>query len=80
MAGMKVNINADGRQVEIECSDANVSPRDIAAEALAVWKATDGSKGSDGPAYGFTPQIQLDNNRSTYGPASFRHGDRPVVE
>jgi len=78
---MKVNINAGGRQVEIECSDANVSPRDIAAEALAVWKATDGSKhDSDGPAYGFTPERRLPTNGSTYGAASFRHGDRPVVE
>lgn len=37
---MRVNINANGRQVEIECSDANVTPKDIAAEALAVWRAT----------------------------------------
>jgi hypothetical protein len=77
---MKVNINAGGRQVEIECSDANVSPRDIAAEALAVWKATDGTKPSEGPAYGFVPQLGLSKNGSTYGAASFRHGDRPVVE
>lgn len=77
---MKVSINAGGREVEIECGDANVSPRDIADHALAVWRATDGAKPSEGPAYGFVPQVKLETNGSTYGAASFRHGDRPVVE
>lgn len=35
----------------------NVTPKDIADQALAVWQATDGAKPSEGPAYGFTPQL-----------------------
>ena len=77
---MKVRIDAGGREVEIETSDHNLSPKDLADKALEVWQATEGAKASEGPAYGFTPQVQLETNRSTYGPASFRHGDRPVVE
>lgn len=50
---MRVHINAGGREVTIECGDTNVSPKDIAAEALAVWGATAGSATGAGPAYGF---------------------------
>lgn len=49
---MKVRIDADGREVEIECGDANVTYEGVADKALAVWQATDGA-GGGGPAYGF---------------------------
>lgn len=50
---MRVHINAGGRQVEIECGDANVTPESIAAQALAVWERTAGATPpSDGPASG----------------------------
>lgn len=48
---MRVHINAGGREVTIDCADANVSVRDVTTEALAAWKATDGAqRPSDGPA------------------------------
>lgn len=48
---MRVTINAGGREVTIECGDANVTPKDVAAEALATWQATDGAqRPGDGPA------------------------------
>lgn len=51
---MKVRIAAGGREVEIQCDDTNVSPKDIADHALEVWKATEGAKhDSDGPAFGY---------------------------
>ena len=52
---MRVKIDAGGRAVEIECSDANVTAKDVADVALQAWHATDGAeKPSEGPAYGFT--------------------------
>lgn len=48
---MKVRIDAGGREVEIDCADTNTTPREVAAEALAIWKATGGN---DGVGYGFT--------------------------
>lgn len=50
---MKVSINAGGREVVIECGDANVTHEAVADKALAVWHATEGAKPSEGPAYGF---------------------------
>jgi hypothetical protein len=73
---VKISIDAGGRSVEIECSDANVTVDSIGEKALQLWQATNGAQASEGPAYGFTAQTQLHTNRSTYGPASFRHDDR----
>lgn len=53
---MKVRIDAGGREVEIETSDANMSPKDLADKALEVWQATGGAKTSEGPAYGFAQE------------------------
>jgi hypothetical protein len=50
---MKVRIDAAGRQVEIECGDANVTYEGVADKALAVWQSTDGAGSNAGPAYGF---------------------------
>jgi hypothetical protein len=50
---VKVTIDAAGRKVEVECADANTSPREVLSEALDTWKATDGAPDSQGPAYGF---------------------------
>jgi hypothetical protein len=51
---VKVTIDAAGRKVELECADANTSPREVLSEALEAWKATSGAPDSQGPAYGFT--------------------------
>jgi hypothetical protein len=69
---LRVTINAGGREVTIECSDANVTAMDIAAQALATWKQTTGGRGSEGPAVGFVPQIVADPR----GYADF--GNRPL--
>ena len=51
---MKVRIDAAGRQVEIECGDANVTYEGVADKALAVWESTGGAGSGVGPgAYGF---------------------------
>lgn len=51
---MRVSINAGGREVQIDCPDTNTSVTDVAEQALAVWRATDGAeKGTEGPAFGF---------------------------
>lgn len=50
---MKVSIDAGGREVEIECSDANVSVSAVATEALMLWRATEGATlPAAGPAFG----------------------------
>ena len=52
---MKVTIDAGGRKVEVECADTNASTREVLAEALTTWQATNGAASpSEGPAYGFT--------------------------
>lgn len=52
---MKVRIDAGGREVEVECPAENVSVKEVVAEALAAWKATDGAaQPGDGPAFGFS--------------------------
>ena len=51
---MKVRVNAGGREVEIECTDSNMSPKDVRDLAIQAWQATDGARApSEGPAYGF---------------------------
>jgi hypothetical protein len=64
---MKVTINAGGREVGIECADTNVTPRDVAGEALALWKATDdgATHGTEGPAIGYSAQSARDRPAST---------------
>lgn len=50
---MRVQINAGGREVVIDCADTNVNVKDIAHEALVIWQCTEGVKApSDGPAFG----------------------------
>ncbi len=59
---MRVDINAGGRQVTVDCSDTNVTVRDILAEALDAWKATEGAKDDNGPAtYGFSAERRGDS-------------------
>jgi len=63
---MKVRIDAGGREVEIECSGDNVSVRDVAAEALAMWHSTDGAtEPSPGPAFGLAAQLAHDRPPSS---------------
>lgn len=60
---MRVSINADGREVSIDCDPVNVTVRDVAAEALGLWHATkpaEGGRGTEGSAYGFTQQFSGD--------------------
>ena len=62
---MRVSINADGREVSIDCDPVNVTVRDVAAEALGLWRATrDEGKGFEGAAFGLSQQFA---------------GDRPVA-
>ena len=63
---MRVKIDAGGRAVEIECSDANVTAKDVADVALQAWHATDGAeKPSEGPACGFNASFGADPPRIT---------------
>ncbi len=51
---MRVRIDAGGRAVEIECSDANVTAQAVADVAMDAWRGTEGAKRpSEGPAVGF---------------------------
>lgn len=55
---MKVSIDAGGRKVELECSDANVTVDSIGATALELWQATAGSvQPSEGSAFGLSAQL-----------------------
>lgn len=67
---MKVRIDAGGREVEIECADINMSPRELAAEALAIWRCTDGAAApSPGPGFGLTgSEIALERSASSAAP------------
>ena len=78
---MKVRIEAGGREVEIECPDANVTVSDVAAEALGVWKATDGAgHGTEGPAYGFNADRRPSPNASPAHTGRFGIGRIGEVE
>ena len=62
---MKVSIDAGGRKVEIEAADQNLSPADLAAQALSLWQATESAAlVSNGPGFGLTQAAS---------------GDRPVA-
>lgn len=65
---MRVQINAGGREVVIDCADTNVSVKDIAGEALAVWAATSGAeRPSDGPAFGLAAVERRERNVDPVG-------------
>lgn len=69
---MRLEIDAGGRKVSIEASDANLSPREVMAELLAAWHETEGATDpSQGPAYGF-----MQERRDWTTP---RHGDQGMV-
>ena len=63
---MRVSINADGREVSIDCDPTNVTVKDVAAEALVLWHATksEGGRGTEGSAFGLVQQFS---------------GDRPIA-
>ena len=61
---MRVDINANGRSVTIECGDANVTYEGVADKALEVWHKTSG-RDSGGPAYGFQTQAVSERPPST---------------
>lgn len=73
----KVNINGANHQVEIEHDSDDLA--DVIKKARRLWDAT---KPNDkpGPAFGYSAQVNVSTNSSAYGPASFGHGDRPVVD
>jgi hypothetical protein len=57
---VKVSITAGGREVELETnSDTNVSVKELAAEALALWKAV-ATGGMEGPGFGLTAELSTD--------------------
>jgi hypothetical protein len=62
---VKVRIDAGGREVEIECADANVTADTIGEKALELWRATEGAKASEGPAYGLQAGFGPDRAATT---------------
>ncbi len=72
---MRVHINAAGREITIECGDTNVTPKDIAAEALALWTATDGPEPT-AAAFGLTSQTSSRPQRRW---ARMDDGEQPEV-
>lgn len=67
---MRVQINAGGREVTIDCSDANISVREVLTEALAAWRCTEGAKApSDGPAsMGFISEAATEQSATSSAP------------
>lgn len=53
---MKVSINAGGREVTIECHDANVTAEGVGKIAMDLWQQTKGADERLGPPYGFAAQ------------------------
>jgi hypothetical protein len=73
----KVNINGANHQVEIDHDSTDLSY--VVEKAQNLWDATKPADKS-GPAFGYSAQINVSTNNGGYGPASFRHGDQPVVD
>jgi hypothetical protein len=63
---VRVNINAAGRQVEIEVDPTNVSLPEVVALAQATWDRTAGSDPTT-PAYGFTADRRWSDTRTPTG-------------
>lgn len=74
----KVNINGANHQVEIEHQGGDLAY--VVEKAQKLWDDTKPEDKGTGPAFGYSAQVKLTTNGSQYGPGSFRHGDRPVVE
>ena len=74
----RVNINGANHQVEVQHDSADLA--DVIEKAQKLWDDTSAGARDAGPAFGYSTQASLDTNRSVYGQASFKHGDRPVVE
>ena len=77
---MKVRIDAGGRQVEIECADANVTAKDVADVALATWHETSGAggRGTEGPAFGLTASGATTQPRDSFAWRTGRGEQLPV--
>jgi hypothetical protein len=73
----RVNINGQDHQVEVQHDGGDLAY--VIEKAQKLWQDTK-SDPKPGPAFGYSAQTKLHDNRSAYGPASFRHGDRPVVD
>jgi hypothetical protein len=74
----KVNINGANHQVEVDHDSGDLGY--VIEKAQKLWEATKPGDRSLGPAFGYSTQTRVTTNHSTYGPASFDHGDRPVVD
>jgi hypothetical protein len=78
---MRVRIDAGGRQVEIECPDANVSPKDVVEQALEAWRSTEGAATGAGPAFGLQAERRGDregfNRRMGEMPTPVRGREAP---
>jgi hypothetical protein len=57
---MKIEIDAGGRKVTVECGDTNTSPKEVLADALAAWRDTVGGRDGAGSAYGFVTAERRD--------------------
>jgi hypothetical protein len=73
----KVNINGATHQVEIEHAGADLGY--VIDKAQKLWDETKPADKS-APAFGYSTQVKVATNHSSYGPASLGHGDRPVVD
>ena len=67
---MRVNINAGGRQVEIEVDPTNVSLTDVVALAQATWDRTAGEPSA--PAYGFQSEKRWVDDKKPTGAGMWR--------
>lgn len=74
----RVNINGTSHQVEVDHQGGDLAY--VIEKAQKLWDETKPQDTGPGPAFGYSAQVKLPTNGSQYGPASFRHGDRPVVD
>jgi hypothetical protein len=68
---VRVNINAQGRQVEIEVDPTNVSLPDVVALAQAAWDHTAGPEPS-AAAYGFQSEKRWVDDKAPTGAGMWR--------
>ena len=74
----RVNINGAGHQVEVDHDGADLAY--VVEKTQKLWDDTKPDTKGGGPAFGYSAQANIHVNGGAYNPASFRHGERPVVE
>lgn len=74
----RVNINGDNHQVEVDHPNGDLAY--VIEKTQQLYEATKPKDKGAGPAFGYSAQVSVHANGSTYRPASFRHMEQPVVE